>query len=335
MEKEGFAALLRRGIYMMAAVVAACTMVACSSDDDGGGNPPVDPPDLSTPAMEASAAKYEITGDDSPLRSLELTASGNYIIYLNETESQPEEQPGTGLQAAAKRVGFAAEPARAAGTRATLYSNILYGKYTKTGDNEYALEGYGTLTVTQQDGSAVSLHIERTGGQEFDLSGNRAGNTSTGANTDLLCRTWNYVGVRAYIRVGGQTYFDYTAKTNEELLNKLVEYINSIGGDLSADDLGFGVLDVPTPRQFVFTKSGTYMVFYNTDYFAVSTWRWADQGAGLMEYSWNPDTFDDSYVSGRVTTKFSGKRLEITEGASDPEDEASVEYAVVHIMEEA
>ena len=293
MRKEGLLALLQRGIYMMAAVVAACAMAACSSDDDGGDNPP----DLSTPALEASAAKYEITGDDSPLRSLELTASGNYIIYLNETESQPEEQPGTGTQAAAKRVGFAAEPARAAGTRATLYSNILYGKYTKTGDNEYALDGYGTLTVTQQDGSAVSLHIERTGGQVFDLSGNRAGNTSTGANTDLLCRTWNYVGVRAYIRVDGQTYFDYTAKTNEELLNKLVEYINSIGGDLSADDLGFGVLDIPTPRQFVFTKSGTYMVFYNTDYFAVSTWRWADQGAA--------------------------------------EDEASVEYAVVHILEEA
>ena len=330
MRRNGLKETLRRGVYMMAAVLAACTMTACGSDD-GGGTPP---PEFTTPAYEASAAKFDITDTDAPYSSVELTAGGNYIIRLREITGSPEEDPN--VQPAPGRVSFAAGPGQVAeGTRATVWSNILYGKYTKTGDNEYTLEGYGKLTVTQKDGSAVSLHMVRTDGQEYTISGNKAGNTATGANTDMLCRTWNIVEMRSYARLNGNTLYDITAGSLSELVGKIVEWGKSMDDSFSEEDVSGLLGDIPEPRQFVFSKSGTYMVLYEGGQLAVSTWRWKDQNAGVMQYSWNPDTFNDAYIAGEVTTAFSGKRLEITEVKTDSEDGYSMQVGVVYILEEA
>lgn len=79
--------VMGRAMYMAFAVFAAFAMASCSDDDgnngddsgdtSGGGS---DGTEMEAPQFESSAAKYTITDAGSPYTSVELTASGNYII---------------------------------------------------------------------------------------------------------------------------------------------------------------------------------------------------------------------------------------------------------------
>lgn len=66
--------LLAMAVAMM--FTATC-FTACGSDDDGEGIGNID---LPTPQYEQVSGKYEITQAGSPYESIELGASGNYVV---------------------------------------------------------------------------------------------------------------------------------------------------------------------------------------------------------------------------------------------------------------
>lgn len=122
-----------------------CTMTigfaACSDDDN---NPTA--PNLGTPPYEAVSGKYNVTTPDSPYESIELGASGNYIVTLSggsyALSAQTAMQPG--------RSGNRLLANRTAQTRATQYGNLVYGTYTDLGNGRYQLEDFGTITLTDK-----------------------------------------------------------------------------------------------------------------------------------------------------------------------------------------
>ena len=336
MKKISFNELLCKGKYMVMALVAACALTACSNDDEGDGNnnPPTTPPTLDTPAYEASAAKYVVTDVNADIHSIELTASGNYIIRLNSVLSANSTTPEE--VSAAKKPSVMKNPAAsAAQTRYTQFSNILYGEYTKTGDNQYSLGDYGTLTVTQDAGGAYALQVERASGQTYNLKANKAGTPQQGSASNALCRTWNISQWRAYMRINGQTMYDFTANSVGELNEMLAQWGQENDEEYTEGDYEVEFDNSNAPEQVVFCKTGTYLVLYANNVLAVSTWRWANTAQNKIQYSWNPDSFDDTNVSGEASISYSNNRLYITEGYKESEDGYTFEQGMVYIMDEA
>lgn len=339
MEKESFTDMIHKVMYMAFALLVAFSTGACSDDEDGDGSS-----SLETPQYEAEAAKYTISDESSPFISIELTASGNYIIRTRNSASE--------LTAASEAMRASASRITLLGNRTftdiatrsnVVYSNILYGTFTLTGDNEYALDGFGTLVITENGGTSYSLEVTTTGGTSYTLEGNKAGTQTDGEKTDALCRTWNIAQWRTYVRINGSTVLDLTADSYAELVEMLIEWGENIEWEEEDSDYDYSedyyLMDFydesAAPTQVVFTKSGTYMVVYANNMLAVSTWQWEDMDSGLLQYSWNPDTFDDDYLGGEVTVEFSGNYMYITEGYSETDEGETYEVALVYTLAEA
>lgn len=336
MKREMLKTVMGRAIYMAFAVFAAFAMASCSDDDgnngdggddtSGGGS---DGTEMEAPRFESSAAKYTITDAGSPYTSVELTASGNYIIFTSGSQA-----PATAAAAPATRMSVMSDGAGRPGTRYIHYSNILSGKYTKTGEGEYELEGFGKLVVSGSGDQSYSLDITLSGGHSYSLKGNRAGTPSSGTMTDNLCRTWEIVQWRAFLRYNGVTMFDFTDPTIDGLNAKLEAWGREHDPDYTDGDYLLDFTSATGPEQVVFTKSGTYMVTYADSHLAVSTWRWGNQEKGMLEYSWDPNAFDPDGIYGVATAYFRKGNLELTEGFKETEDGFTIEQGTTYTLKE-
>ena len=266
-------------------------MSACSNDDDTVNNQVLD-----TPQYEDDAALYQITSTDSEYASIELTASGNYIIlpsWMAYTRSVD------------RKSSFFFSNSNL--TRAEYYG-IIEGKYTKTGENTYNLQGFGTLTVVEDGGSTVNLEILLNNGNEINLTAAVKNQYADSEMTNNLCRTWNINDINIRIVIDGKTYLSHSFNKNN-----YKDYLDDYDEVMDFDD-GF-------PEQVIFTKAGTYMVTYTNDALAVSTWSWVNQNQGTLRYSWDYDDMDNDYMAGTVKVEFPGNnRLVITETYTEDYD---------------
>lgn len=300
---------MKKLFYSMLLPVVACfgfAMTSCSDDDDKGGVP-----DLPTPEYESSSAKYEMNSG-SPYRSIEFTASGQYVIVTNSHSyysaapaAKVKKQTAVGT---AMVSGMFRTPDRSV-SRA-YFDGIYYGNYTKTGDNQYNLQGFGTITVNTSGDNAYSLTVTTSSGSQT-LSAVKTVADKDSDRTNALCRTWNFDKVNLKVWINGSKRYDRTVAANK--LNDLFEDWGDDGWE--EDEI---------PRQVIFTKSGTYMVLYGLNDYSnnsldISSWRWENESKGIIRYSWDIGDFDDE-DSGLITTSFSGKNMTIWEEYSEEED---------------
>lgn len=284
---------------------------ACSSDDDDYT--------FETPQYEEISAKYTATTNASAINSLELTASGNYIIIKNTGYNINSNR------AASRKLAnnILMNDAVIAATRSASYDNIIYGKFTKIDENIYDLEGYGVVTITTSGDEAYKLFIELDNGSTISVGARKQEQYETSAATDKLCRSWNIAKLGLKVVIEGRT-FNKTANADEfdVLFDSFVEWLCRQAGisinDLDpeqreyleemVDELASAYNQVK-PLSMIFTKSGSYMVHYANAALGVSTWRWEDENAGLLRYSWNTDDINDDYLGGVVNISYSGSML--------------------------
>lgn len=313
---------------LLTAVLLSCNLASCSDDDDEGGKP-----NLETPAFESESAKYEITSAGSAYKSIELTASGNYIIteansYYAAPPLAVKKQNKRALLAT-KGTCFLGNGSRA--SRASSSNGIIYGKYEKVGEMEYNLIGFGTVKIESTASNALSLTITEEGDTPYTLTAARSNNTSSSEKTNALCRTWNMETIQIVYKVNGKTYFNETAKMDPASLNKLVGKLSDFFDEpLTVEEF----FDDELPEQVVFTKSGTYMVYYSSQSLAVSTWAWENESKGILRYSWNYEDIYDEYYSGTVDISFSGSTLKISESEIEEEDGDTYEGYVAYTLSE-
>lgn len=282
--------------YMTAAMLAAMTTVgftACSSDDDDIS--------LETPQYESSAAKYEITSSDSPYSSIELTSSGNYIITEADYASASYATRSASEMVKSHSI-FKNETPRSRSE----FGGYKYGTYTKTGDNQYNLSGFGTITIEQKDGNNYDLDIELSDGQTMTLGANRENMYSSSKMTDYLCRTW-----------------EITKWVDKEWENgKLITDETSVPGQEQDD-----------PLEAVFTKAGSYVVTYKDGTLDISTWKWDNEDKGILRYSWNLDNINDPEESGTVTVTFNGNTCEVYEEETYEEGDVTYKSTCITYLE--
>lgn len=337
MKKMNLISILHKSMYVMLTACITFTMPSCTTEEDDNGI--TNKSKLEVPAYDAIAAKYEITDASSQFKSIELTASGNFIIRLNTSISDstgsysvsPVVKP---RMLVSKNHAFSIAKPTVNSRSYTVWSDILYGTYTQIEENKYALDGYGILTVATETGNAYNLYIEKTTGETYNIEANKAGKPQEGNMTNALCRTWDITGYHYFMRVNGKNIMSIKASSLSELEEKLKEWAIENDPDYSDGDYDLGLLPSIAPQQVVFCKSGTYMVLYSNEMLAVSTWRWENQSTGLLLYSWNPDSFDDSNISGQAKIQFNKNQLQITEGFSESEDGYSYEMGLTTILNE-
>lgn len=312
-------------LFMM--TVCSLSLESCSSDDDD------DAGEVAPAAFEAYAAKYQIANASATFSSVEFTESGNYIMVLNDL-------PTDGTKSFS-RLAEKKSPAhtmfgmllRKTATRSeSVYSPILYGKYTVDADGTYVLAGYGKVKVVEDGaGNAYSLEFMPSSSPSFTYTASKQNRNLDSENTNRLCRTWNTASFRIVSKFNGKVLLDITANTMGEMFEKLQKWAES--NDEEFDPSDWEDLDIPNPEQIVFTKTGTYMVKYNSGELAVSTWRWANNSETMLQYSWDND-FEDSYLNGIVSVSYKGNQLVITETEKEEEDGESYEMSMVYYFNE-
>ncbi len=306
-------------LLLFTVITLSSGFASCSDDEDEG-----DSVQLDTPVYETDAAKYVVMDTNSSYESIELTASGNYIITLNPYASASKNFADIKTTVTINKSVFKMPSlfkARSA------YSPILYGTFTKVGDNEYILNGYGSLVIVEDaENNAFSIQVTPTNGETEQIQVSKQNANISGAMSDKLCRTWEFSKIRVYAKVNGRTMFDVSGSSFEELMDNLKEAFVDMGGDPSEVE-DFYMDNIP--QQVIFTKSGTYMVVYSENQLAVSTWCWVDEASGLASYSWFNDLNDPD---GLFNVAFDNGHCLLTEKKA--EDGESYEVGTVYTMTE-
>lgn len=327
---------IQRGGLLLASLLlltSLFTLTSCSDDDENGGI-------SETAAFDSYAAKYEITSAGSPYSSIELTEAGNYIISFEEAASRinPLILNLKGKDATSLTQSLIAAIHHHQTTRATPYSPILYGRYTVNEDGSYNLAGFGTITVEEDNnGHAVELVITRNGQEAESYHASIQSSDIHSSMSNKLCRTWAMAHYRYLVKLNGSKVCDFQAGSLKELFKKILQWGESQGEDIDPEDYEMlEVLNEVEPKTMVFTKTGTYLVEYTNSQVAVSTWRWLDESAGLLVYSWNNNLENlTGVMNGQTIVSIKGSQLTLVEKTSESEDGYTLETSMTYTLNEA
>jgi len=170
------------------------------------------------------------------------------------------------------------------------------------------LDGFGTIVVNGGGSSAVSLYITTNDGNKITLGAQQEQQYSSSEMTNKLCRTWNLNQVRIEVTTDGQSVLNKTFNGWADYLIGMAE----ADGDPMNEAEKEEVQD-HDPKQVIFTKSGTYVVYYANQSLAVSTWKWINESKGEARYSWDYESIDSEYKSNRINIAFEGSRMILSE----------------------
>lgn len=259
-------------LWVALMLFSAIGFTACSDDNSG-----VYAPDLGTPPFESVSGLYTVTSSGSPYESIELGASGNYIVVLD----------GGGYAAqAAGRTALMGK--RMAQTRAAQSGNILYGTFTDLGDGRYQLEDFGTIgLVTGSNGQVTGIEVDSNRYGSTSLAVQKEATVAGSDMTNALCRTWRVVSGREVVTdlsTGEKQENNYTPEGDPEAM-----------------------------KEMMFTKSGTYVATYNDNTVDRGHWRWKDEGKGIISYVWDAEDWEgyaDATISFSDNTATVYERIE-------------------------
>ena len=275
----------------IALTLTPVTLASCSSDDDED-SPQEEPSEkyealgYDEPKYEKESALYLVNASGSDIRSIELTPTGDYIVMKNNSIADEVKRQSPAIRTSALRLNHAIA------TRAYADDKMAYGRYTRTGDGKYKLDGYGTIVVTGGESNAVKLTITLTDGRKIEVGAMKRDQYTATAKTNAICRKWNIGKVVVHKATGDVTYSSIEDMDRHEHEVYSPEW---------------------EPKQVLFTKSGSYIVFYANQNLGVSTWGWTNEDTGEARYSWDWDHLYDVSESGVIIFAFQGKQLLVTE----------------------
>lgn len=299
---------------MLALLAVGFMSYSCSEDDDDndGGGTSSSSSTLETPAFESVSAKYEIT-NGGDIQSIELTESGNYVIVKNDYI--PDYDNGI----------FAKTRAGSSG--------VIYGKFIKISDTEFILEGFGSVVIEGDTDNAFSLQISENGKDPYVVGAEKIEAESSDKMTKNLCRTWDIKKVHLKLYVEGKVRYDVTkpASQYKELWKGLFDKIQQIAGEYEDEEEDeyyedeeedySDIIPLHNPEQIIFTKAGSYMITYEDDLLAISTWTWTNSNKGILRYSHNYDYIYDPDYSNECNVGFNKKEMTLFEVNAKEVDE--------------
>ena len=270
---------------------------------------PVDLPDVGRYADVSG--KYEVNTTEIPYSSIELTAGGQYVAM--KASSYPYS-----VKAVARRTTKVAGlfNRRPVFKRNFDNSILVAGSFEQISDNEYSLEGFGTLVIDGRDGNGNISAFKLIGsdGTVTDVPVRKAANVDddlTG-NSGNLCRMWTAVEERAQYYMERIAIYDAIYRVDAD---DVTTYVNRYGIDWAED----GIFDTGGDAmvRVLFSQAGTYLQFYRDGSMELSYWKWADKANGTL-YAYDEGEMADGATA---TAVFYGNRVNVIENFTDYSEE--------------
>lgn len=269
---------------------------------------PVDLPDAGRYADVSG--KYEVNTTEIAYSSIELTAGGQYVAM------KASSYPYSVKAVARKTTKVAGLFNRRPVFKRNFDNSILVtGSFEQISDNEYSLEGFGTLVIDGHDGNGNISAFKLIGsdGTVADVPVQKAENVDdelTG-NSGNLCRMWTAVEERAQSYMERIVIYDAIYRVDADDVTTYVSGGYGIDWAGHAFDTGGDAI-----VRMLFSQAGTYLQFFRDGSVDLSYWRWEDKANGVI-YGYD---FGEEYDGATATAVFYGNRVNVIEDFTDYSD---------------
>lgn len=324
-------------------VISSCSKDSDSSDGEGSARPD----------YRAESAMFTIN-QSSKYSMIELTESGNYLVVLSNS---PYPNYAPSVEQANEYTSILVAPWAEPATRSKTVGNLITGKYTKTDELQYELEGFGSLKVVKTDENNVVLDIKETDGTSFSLPATIVEKYEGSTNTTGLCRTWTIQNTHLKARMefqGEKFSFEKTVNGGDiptlmiSMYTDLYKWAASIsskmGQTITQDQVNYMIQEqtekikasVPVASSILFSQAGTYIVFYANDTFGVAKWNWINEDETTIRYAWDRiyGTNQSTNVSGNCDVALSGKQCKLIESKSQYNENGMIESTTTYTLVE-
>lgn len=230
--------------------------------------------ELENPKYESDAVLFNVTDDDSDIASIELTASGDYIVIPCEYDAPAPIMPSMApaLRKTAPKSIFRKSTTSRAG-----WEFGVFGEYKKLKEGVYELLGYGTLTIVND--SRINLALNN--GNELNLNVTREKEMDSDSLNDRMCRSWYVTGVKCRVYDRKDNLIDEYDLSDREIKEEYVEYV-------------------------VMSKAHTYLsVDWDGEIESYGKWNWVNKDLQIFRYV---DAEDGNEEYGDVKVTFNGDR---------------------------
>ena len=194
--------------------------------------------------------KYEIQDAKSPVKSIELTSDGEYIVTKNPAVTK-------------------------AGEDLDLDDVWVYGNFTFV-NGAYVLQGFGQVIINLLGDSKAEVSIDSGGWDPFTVNASIASTVKETKINKSLCRHWVFEKTHFSLAIDDVSYLNF------ELSGCNFSRWLQDSGDQNANEN----LDEEC-TGLIFTESGTYAVVYGDGKINVGSWAWENSEDGSLKCEWS------------------------------------------------
>ena len=253
--------------YVLCMALTAMTFQACGSDDPEPSN---QPPKLNTVTNAEQAALYNIQDAKSPVKFVEFTETGLAVIQM--VKDAPE----------VKTRGVAE------------ILDYIVGTYKWDGKEYEVLVGGKTFcwfSIGNLSNGKYSISIRFPGEDPIEVKGSIGAKASATNLTSDMCRSWviDETRIRHEGKVTGAKEFKGCN------MNDILAYAKKMANITEEFEPNKVVTNI------VFTRSGSFYIFYANGDDDFGTWKWKNEKEGILTYQWRDESMGSEFESGEAT----------------------------------
>ena len=220
-----------------ALLLAFAGLTSCNKDDIGKDG-------------DRMVGKYEIKDASSPIKSIELTSDGEYIVTKNPAVTKADDD-------------------------LDLNDVWAYGKFTFV-NGAYVLQGFGQIIINLLGDSEATISIDSGGWDPFTVDAHIASTVQETKINKALCRHWVFEKTHFSLAYNDLTFLDF------ELAGcNFSRWLQDSGDQNANEDLD------EECTGLIFTESGTYAVVYDNGKINVGSWSWENTENGSLKCEWS------------------------------------------------
>lgn len=220
-----------------ALLLAFAGLTSCNKDDVGKDG-------------DRMVGKYEIKDASSPIKSIELTSDGEYIVTKNPAVTKADDD-------------------------LDLNDVWAYGKFTFV-NGAYVLQGFGQIIINLLGDSEATISIDSGGWDPFTVDAHIASTVQETKINKALCRHWVFEKTHFSLAYNDLTFLDFELDGCN-----FSRWLQDSGDQNANDDLD------EECTGLIFTESGTYAVVYDNGKINVGSWSWENTENGSLKCDWS------------------------------------------------
>ena len=217
-------------------LIAIAGLTSCNKDNPKDG--------------DRMLGKYEIKDASSPIKSIELTSAGEYIVTKNPAVTK-------------------------AGEDLDLDDVWVYGNFTFV-NGAYVLQGFGQVIINLLGDSKAEVSIDSGGWDPFTVQASIASTVQETKINKSLCRHWVFEKTHFSLAYNDISFINF------ELAGcNFAEWLQKSGDQNTNENLD------EECTGLIFTESGTYAVVYDNGKINVGSWSWENSEDGSLKCEWS------------------------------------------------